>query len=339
MSRQFKNDGLVTVVVPVYNREVFVRECVESIQNQTYDNLKIVVVDDGSTDNTTDVVREMASKDARISLKSNPTNTGSMNTAIHNEILACSSEYFTWIGSDDTYIPSAIGQLVSQHQQNPEVDYVSCDMKMSRDGHSFCSYCGSAWPNWTGYASLTPLQQFDAKTYTSLVYRTLCPPFPWNGMWKNKFFVEKDITWIEYRGNTWSPDTLNGLHFFAHGMTMKHYNEFPLIKYRLHDTQDTETGAISEQIRCDVTLISAIHEWYESDMFLGQKLNEEDKQLQYLKRLKELIEHHASRFSTSSKLPSALADVATSALVYIWNKGIPSSTELKELKSFFREYL
>jgi len=336
MPRSVKNNGKVTVVVPVYNRESLIEECISSISNQTYRNLAIVVIDDGSTDGTVDVVKKLQQQDRRITLKVHDHNTGSMNAALEFGILNCDTEYFTWIGSDDTYIPSAISQLVSQHQQNPNVDYVSCDLKMAREGHDYCNYCGSAWPNWSGYVSLNPFTQYDAKSYTSLVYRSLCPPFPWNGMWKTKFFAKNDITWIEHKGNTWSPDTLNGLHFFAHGMTMLHYNEFPLIKYRLHDDQDTAKGAISEQIRCDVTLIDAIFEWFGTEVFLGKKLDEASKHKAYLERLKELIAHHSTRFENSKKLEAAIAGVAVRALTYIWDNRVPDS---EDLKKFFTEFL
>lgn len=336
MARSFKKDGKVTVVVPVYNRENLIVDCIKSIQEQTYKNLKIVIVDDASTDNTVNAVKALQKSDKRIQLRVHDHNTGSMNTALEHEILSCNTEYFTWIGSDDTYIPSAIAQLVSQHQQNLDVDYVSCDLKMTKEGQDYCNYCGSAWPNWSGYVSLNPFKQYDAKSYVSLVYRTLCPPFPWNGMWKTKFFVENDITWMEYKGNTWSPDTLNGIHFFANGMKMVHYNEFPLIVYRLHDTQDTVTGAISEQIRCDITLIDAIHQWFDTEVFLGEKLEGDAIHIAYLERLQELMKHHASRFESSEKLSSALCAVAVNALTYMWEHKLNSC---EDLKSFFQEYL
>lgn len=336
MPRSVTKNGTVTVVVPVYNREGFIVDCVKSILSQTYSNLKVIVVDDGSTDNTVRVVRNLQKSDSRLHLRVHEQNTGSMNAALEREILDCDTEYFTWIGSDDTYIPSAIELLVSQHLQNAEVDYVSCDLKMTREGHDHCNYCGSAWPNWTGYTSLNPLTQFDAKSYVSLVYRSLCPPFPWNGMWKTKFFIDNDITWIEYKGNTWSPDTLNGLHFFAHGMKMLHYNEFPLIIYRLHETQDTVTGAVSEQIRCDITLIDAIFEWFDTDVFLGEKCDDSAKHTAYINRLKSLLTHHEARFQESDKLKLALSRIAVHALTYMWEHRMPKD---EESKSFFEAYL
>ena len=340
MSKRIRPDGVVTVVVPAYNRELYIGACITSILQQTHQQFRILVVDDGSTDNTVTIVKDLMEKDKRIELKVHAQNTGSMNSALHDAILDCQTQYFTWIGSDDTYIPSALSQLVSQHQQHPEVDYVSCDLKMTRESHPYCNYCGSAWPNWTGYASLSPFKNYDKRAYASLVYRSLCPPFPWNGMWKTDFFRRNNLTWIEYKGNTWSPDTLNGLQFFAHDMQMLHYNEFPLIIYRLHDTQDTVTGAVKDQIRCDVTLIDAIHEWFTPEEFLGKSLSTLDLSIEYLNRLRDLIQHHHERHASSEMLTSVLSDVATSALVYMWkNEGLAASEAGANLSKFFKSYL
>ena len=62
-----KND-LVSIIVPVYNVEKYLKKCVDSIINQTYKNLEIVLVDDGSTDNSGMICDEYAKKDSRIKI-------------------------------------------------------------------------------------------------------------------------------------------------------------------------------------------------------------------------------------------------------------------------------
>ena len=60
------NNPLVTVVVPVYNVEKYLDRCIESIVNQTYKNLEIILVDDGSPDNCPKMCDDWAKKDSRI---------------------------------------------------------------------------------------------------------------------------------------------------------------------------------------------------------------------------------------------------------------------------------
>ena len=66
------NGGLVTVVIPAHNEESFITNCVRSLQAQEYDDLQIIVVDGASTDNTANVVLDLADEDPRIELIDNP---------------------------------------------------------------------------------------------------------------------------------------------------------------------------------------------------------------------------------------------------------------------------
>ena len=70
---------LVTIIVPAYNVENYIEECLQSICNQTYQNIEILVVDDGSTDNTYEVITKVAVTDSRIKAFTKP-NSGVSST-------------------------------------------------------------------------------------------------------------------------------------------------------------------------------------------------------------------------------------------------------------------
>lgn len=55
---------LVSVIIPLYNKEKYIKRCIDSLVKQTYKNLQIIIVDDGSTDNSTDIISQY--KDERI---------------------------------------------------------------------------------------------------------------------------------------------------------------------------------------------------------------------------------------------------------------------------------
>lgn len=75
-SKQVLRKGLVSIVVPVYNAEQFLRENVESIINQTYEQIEIIYVCDGCTDHTVEILCEYAKKDFRITVKVETENKG-----------------------------------------------------------------------------------------------------------------------------------------------------------------------------------------------------------------------------------------------------------------------
>ena len=90
---------LVTVIVPVYNVEQYLERCVESIRNQSYKNLEIILVDDASPDESPKICDEYAEKDGRIKVihKQN----GGLGFARNSALEIASGDYVTFIDSDD----------------------------------------------------------------------------------------------------------------------------------------------------------------------------------------------------------------------------------------------
>lgn len=93
------NTPLISVIVPVYNVEKYLRKCVNSIVNQTYKNLEIILVDDGSPDNCGKICDELAIKDNRIKVihKEN----GGLSSARNAGMDIATGEYITFVDSDD----------------------------------------------------------------------------------------------------------------------------------------------------------------------------------------------------------------------------------------------
>lgn len=94
-----QNKPLISVIVPVYNVEKYVGRCLNSIIHQSYTNLEIIVINDGSTDNSLSVCEEYAAKDKRIKLitQENKGLSGARNTGLRNY----TGEYVTFVDSDD----------------------------------------------------------------------------------------------------------------------------------------------------------------------------------------------------------------------------------------------
>lgn len=116
---------LVTVLMPCYNAMPFLPEALESMMNQTYRNLEILCINDGSCDETGKVLDEYAAKDARIKVIHNEENIRLIRT-LNKGIELAKGEYIARMDADDISFPERIEKELEYMQANPEVDIVSC---------------------------------------------------------------------------------------------------------------------------------------------------------------------------------------------------------------------
>lgn len=106
---QNNKDWLISVIVPVYNVNKYLKKCVASLTNQSYRNLEIILVDDGSTDGSDAICDELAASDSRIVVihKAN----GGPTSAMKAGTLASHGEYLNYIDSDDWVDTNMIGEM------------------------------------------------------------------------------------------------------------------------------------------------------------------------------------------------------------------------------------
>lgn len=102
---------MVSIVIPVYNVEKYLRQCVDSVLAQTYPDWELILVDDGSPDSCPQICDEYASKDTRIKVIHQ--NNGGLSSARNTGIRHTIGEYITFIDSDDSIHPEYLDTLVS----------------------------------------------------------------------------------------------------------------------------------------------------------------------------------------------------------------------------------
>src|SRR5574344_312391 len=98
--------GKLTVVIPIYKTEGFLRECLDSVINQTYKDLEIICVNDASPDNSLSILKEYEARDSRIKVISHSSNIG-LSAARNTGIEQATSKFITFVDSDDTLNPKA----------------------------------------------------------------------------------------------------------------------------------------------------------------------------------------------------------------------------------------
>jgi glycosyltransferase involved in cell wall biosynthesis len=115
-------EPLVSVLMTAYNREIFIKESVESVIHSTYKNIELIIVDDGSTDNTIDVVKALMLNDKRIKLFQNENNLGDYPNRNKAAVYAI-GKYMLYVDSDDTIQPDAIEYCVKNLELHSTSDF------------------------------------------------------------------------------------------------------------------------------------------------------------------------------------------------------------------------
>ena len=114
-------ENKVSIIIPIYNSNKYLKECLDSIINQTYSNLEIILIDDGSKDNSFDICEEYAKKDKRIILKKK--NNEGVSATRNLGIEICTGKYILFIDSDDYCNENMIEKILYNSQKN---DLIIC---------------------------------------------------------------------------------------------------------------------------------------------------------------------------------------------------------------------
>lgn len=145
--------GLVSIIIPCYNGERYIKRCLNALLDQTYKNLEVIVINDGSTDNTFKILNEYIDifKDNKIIFKIiNQENMGQAG-AVNNALKQVNGEFLVWQDCDDYYENDAIESLKKYLEQNTDMDFVRGE-SVSRDNeklNTILSKGQSKYPNAT----------------------------------------------------------------------------------------------------------------------------------------------------------------------------------------------
>ena len=111
-------DQLISIIVPVYNVEAYLRECIESIRNQIYTNIEVYLIDDGSKDSSGSICDEYSIKDKRI-ITLHQKNMG-VSAARNNGLQHARGEWILFIDSDDCIESDYISEYVKSIREDTD---------------------------------------------------------------------------------------------------------------------------------------------------------------------------------------------------------------------------
>lgn len=178
---------LISVIVPVYRVEKYLERCVKSILSQTYENLEVILVDDGSPDQCPAICDACAEKDARVKVihQENKGLSGARNAGID----AASGEYLAFVDSDDYVSPHFIEELYQLLQDTGcaigqcRFSYVKGDGLVEESDSAFCIYRGESL-----------MEQLYGPEE-----KATCFVVAWNKLYRAELFKETGIRYPEGR--------------------------------------------------------------------------------------------------------------------------------------------
>ncbi len=216
----------VSIIIPVYNEKKFVKNCLVSCMNQTLEDIEIIVVDDKSTDNTVEIVKDIMREDSRIKLielDKNYRQGYARNIAIEQ----ATSDYIMFLDADDSYDKTCAEKLYNKIVED-DADMTVC--KFATIDHK------------TGKVSFKKYEAgnyayFDKKFHSGFCYSDINPVellekcnVVWDRIYKKSFLIENDI---KFPGGMFCEDDVFALKAAFRAKKISVLNEC-LIYYRIN---------------------------------------------------------------------------------------------------------
>jgi len=222
----------VSIIIPVYNTEKYLQESIESALNQTYSNIEVIAVDDGSTDNSPAILKKYEGK-IKIITKEN----GGVASALNAGIKEMTGEWFKWLSADDILYSHGVKELISEAEKLEDkkhtilygnFDYINPEGKIIQRGkepnHNELS---------TFDVNVILLDHHIGNDDTSLIHKSTIDDF---GMFNEKIDHEDYELRLRY--------------CILHNCRLR-YVPKTIAKYRIHRGQLTKEKVITEYEQTD----------------------------------------------------------------------------------------
>ena len=236
----------VSVLVPCYNVEKYLRQCLDSVVNQTLTDMEIICINDGSTDSTPDILREYAARDSRIRIIDKP-NSGygdSMNKALD----AATGEYIGIVESDDWAAPDMFETLYDAAKKY-DVDMVKSNFYDYRGGKSTLN---EIIPEKDAEVVLHPTER-------NAVFTSTC--YIWTAVYRRTWLNEQGIRFLPTPGASYQDTSFN---FKALACA---HNAWFMRRPFLHYRRDNENSSVFSSGK----VYSVCDEYHEIERFIKER--------------------------------------------------------------------
>lgn len=248
---------LVTVLMPVYNGQSYLREAIQSILEQTYINFELLIMDDGSTDQSAEIVKSY--RDKRIKLYQSEKNEGISKT-LNKGIKLSRGQYIARMDSDDISHPDRFMHQVTFLEEHPEIGVLGSGIENLKDNRTGKK---KQWPESDAEIKINLLFQNPFFHSTVMVRRSLMNDIRYP---ENMRYAQDFGLWVSLAPCTHFANLLNAM-----------------VQYRTHSGQITKTKANEQRNNArmirEVYLKSLFPECTENEMILHHRISERNRQI------------------------------------------------------------
>lgn len=195
------NNALVSIIVPVYNAERFLARCIESILNQSYKNIEVLLINDGSKDNSGDICEYYAKKDNRVKVihQKNSGPSVARNVGIEQS----KGEYIQFVDSDDYVDNDMTESLVREMEEN--IDIVLCGFKCLLSNNNKDVFKTNIYPK-------TCLTKYEFLNQFGILFKDFYINYIFNKLYRRDIITNYNIRFDPSVG--WGEDLLFNISYF-----------------------------------------------------------------------------------------------------------------------------
>ncbi|MFC6231952.1 glycosyltransferase [Paenibacillus allorhizosphaerae] len=248
---------LVTVGVINYNYKHFLDDCLNSILNQTYHNLDILIIDDCSTDGSIGTINELQKKHSNVRTIFHEKNVGHAIKAIQEIIEYSVGDFILMVSADDFFAKrTAIEEYVNELLKNPEIDYVYGNLQVVDEEKKPIEL----W-EYNDYLSDEIVKLVFERGGSGVIPMTA-------GIYRSRFYKSNKANWIHNEEDLVGADTYNSLVNAKRGWKTKYINK-TLYSYRRHE-KNMSTNGLKKRINSLVISLEYIVNNFSERIYLSE---------------------------------------------------------------------
>lgn len=248
------NQPKVSVIIPVYNTEKYLRECLDSVVNQTLKDIEIICVDDGSTDRSLGVLREYEARDSRVKVfTQEKSNAGA---ARNIGLSKANGEYLAFLDSDDYFEPVMLEHMLACARER-EAEVVICryhiyDERTEENTFSNKGISSDRLPS----KQVFSYYEIKQECFSSV------PGFPWNKLFKRRLVTEKQLCFQEQPVFNDALFSYSAMISAENALTVL---DESLVCYRSRAASDSITDRRSQYTECSYKLLRGLKDFLVSN--------------------------------------------------------------------------